>query len=258
MERDDSRIVADIVAVSRASDRDFGELQSFLASYSLLGTYSNADARAELRVAHRRYLAFLQLWSICSSAIGTGPMPFFSLSTSARDAGFAHFRESISDVGSGLFCALHGAYKPAHMSTRSSIENFVRFSAGTFEPRALTTTSVYELFEIAKHTEPYSGGQATQLQSLKQSYAELCLYTHTASLEHMAGIHALAHFPSFEVSEFRKWIELTTTCMRAIVVTVLSSNPPHYLTAHFDAQELMDALLTTDFRVKLLAGEVLH
>jgi hypothetical protein len=63
-------------------------------------------------------------------------------------------KECVSDIGSGFFCCFHGTYKPAHMALRSGIENFMRFIAGAFDSGAITTTSIFELFDIAKPTPP--------------------------------------------------------------------------------------------------------
>lgn len=240
----------------RAIDRDFEEVKAFLNAYTLGGIAKDPEQLKVVRAGHKAYLPFLQFWASCSDELSKGEFLIFGQKLNADSQQYNHLRETISDVGSGLFCCLHGAYKPGHMALRSSIENYLRFAAGSFNDDAIKTTSIFELFEIAKGTLPFIGSRNVHLTRLRSSYVELCKFSHSASLAHMAGIHALAHFPSFDEKAFQGWLTTARTCMSTIVTLTLLGHSPLYLNAHFAAQELLDQLLHQDERLLILRGGV--
>lgn len=239
----------------RAIDSDFESLKSFLEGYSLREIGYNPEQVSIVKAAHKSYLPFLQFWAISSDEATKNHFSIFSQPISVETPEFSYLREAVSDVGSGLFCCLHGAYKPGHMALRSSIENYLRFSTGAFDKTGLTTTSIYELFDIAKKTEPFSGDRAIYLERLRGSYVELCKFSHSASLAHMAGIHALAHFPAFDAGAFQGWLTFAKKCMSAMATVTFIGQPSLYLNAHFKAQELIDLLIPGNVRLILLSGK---
>ncbi len=141
------------------------------------------------------------------------------------------------------------------MALRSSIENYLRFSSGAFDKTGITTTSIYELFDIARKTDPFYGNREIYLDRLRSSYVELCKFSHSASLAHMAGIHALAHFPAFDTRAFQGWLAFAKKCMSAMATVTFIGQPSLYLNAHFKAQELIDLLIPTNVRLSLLNGK---
>lgn len=241
--------------MARDIDADFLLLKGFLDNYNLESIGQTASQLGVVKMAHKAYLPFLQFWSICSDEAKTGGFALFGQSVDATSQEFAHLREAVSDIGSGFFCCLHGAYKPGYMALRSSIENFLRFSASHFDIRALTTTSIYELFELARSTEPFAGSRVVYIDRLRSSYSELCKYTHSASLAHMAGIHALAHFPSFDEKAFDGWLQFAKSSMSAMAAVTTLGYPSIYLNAHFSAVELLDHLIPQADRLVLLRGK---
>lgn len=239
----------------RAIDRDFESLISFLQNYNLKEIVKNTDHLSILKASHKSYLPFLQFWAICSNAAASKDFSIFDQPIGINGKKLPHLREAISDIGSGLFCCLHGAYKPGHMALRSSIENYLRFSVGAFNKSALTTSSIYELFDFAREAEPFKGSRSVYLDQLRSCYSELCKFSHSASLAHMAGIHALAHFPDFDKDAFIGWQDYAKKCMCAMTTVTLLGQPSLYLNAHFNAQELVDQLISTPVRLILLSGK---
>lgn len=238
--------------MSRAIDRDFARLNEFIKNYSIASVTADVDQLSTIKSAHKCYLPFLQFWAICLEEANKGTFNHYDQEIEGADLAFSYLREAVSDVGSGFFCCLHGAYKPAHMALRSSIENYLRFSAGAFDESALTTTSVYDLFDLAKSTVPFSADRTLYLGQLRASYVELCKYSHSASLAHMAGIHALQHFPSFDKETFVEWLKHARTCMAAMTCVTVTGQPSLYLTAHFHAREMLEELIPQPVRLMLL------
>lgn len=238
--------------MSRAIDADFKTLKNFVEAYSIKSAVENPNQLAVVKSAHKSYLAFLQLWAITLGDAEKSRLSLYGHKIQIKDLAFTHFREAVSDVGSGFFCCLHGAYKPAHMALRSSIENFLRFAASPFDKSALTTTSVYDLFDIAKKTPPFAEARAKYLGQLRASYVELCKYSHSASLAHMAGIHALQHFPSFDENTFIDWQKHSKNCMISMICVAVLGQPSLYLAAHFRGKEILDELIPPAVRLTLL------
>ena len=240
--------------MARKIDADFEQLKQFLDGYQLVDIGKSPEQLSIVKAAHKAYLPFLQFWAICSDKAVKKSFGIFNRPIRSADLELAYLRESVSDVGTGFFCCLHGAYKPGQMALRSSIENFLRFAAGPFDSRALKTTSVYELFKIARRTEPFTGKKMPHIHQLHTSYVELCKYSHSASLGHMVGIHALKHFPSFEEKAFQGWLSHAKPCMSAMVTVTSLGNPSIYLDAHYSAKELLDQLIPQTERLHLLGG----
>lgn len=242
--------------MSRIIDRDFANLKEYLDHYSLKEVINNQTRLSLIKTAHKSYLPFLQFWSVCLDAANKKKFSIFGNEIEASSQEFSHLKEAVSDVGCGLFCSLQGAYKPGHMALRSSIENFLRFATGPFDKSGLSTTSIYELFDIAKKAEPFTGSRAKYLSQLRNIYVELCKYTHSATLDHMAGIHALAHFPTFEEKDFRKWSKFMKTSLEIIVTVTFLSQPSLYLKTHFASKEVLDSLIIDSERLEMLKGKL--
>ncbi len=240
--------------MAREIDADFLQLTDFLKSYRLDGIEQKPDQLKVVRAAHKAYLPFLQFWAICLDKAGRGAFQFLGKGITSESPELPFLRETVSDTGSGLFCCLHGAYKPGHMALRSAIENFLRFASAPFDPSALTTTSVYDLFDLAKATPSFADSRKAYLSQLRSCYVSLCKFSHSATLSHMAGIHALAHFPSFDAKAFQGWLELANACMCCIATVTVICAPLIYLDSHFAAREMLDQLLPQPERILLLRG----
>jgi hypothetical protein len=238
----------------RALDSDFKILCEFVENYSLEHVPLNDDSRQCLRAGHKVYLPLLSIWSRCQLLASSDKFTIAGSCVSAQSDIFSLFREAISDVASGYFCCVHGAFKPAHMALRSSIENFLRMMAGSFNSEALVTTSVYELFEMAKSTAPFSAGSKRFLADLKKEYSELCKFTHSASIGHMSGIHALEHFPAFDIDKFVTWNRHAFVVCRSIACALFVASPNIYLKAHYRNKELFDLLIPTRIRVQIMSN----
>lgn len=242
----------------RSVDRDFNHLCSFVKEYSLASMATGSAEKPLLRKAHKLYLSLLHLWAQCHHRVQTSHLSMDGAVIAEDSDLLTYLREAVSDVGNGFFCCLHGAYKPAHMALRSSIENFLRFISGTSDSAALTTTSVYDLFDIAKTIPPLSGTRSTLHSSLRADYKELCKFTHSASLVHMSGVHALSHFPCFEGDAFDSWNSHAESVCTAMASAICLSDRSIYLKAHYKTKEILDLLLPTAVRLEIMNSKGLH
>jgi hypothetical protein len=117
----------------RSVEKDFETLVSFLSKYSLKELAALDAGRACAKKGHKVYLSFLTLWAECLLSANQGKLRITDKLVVADSRELLHFRECVADVGGSFFCCLNGAYKPAYMSLRSSIENFLRFICSSFD-----------------------------------------------------------------------------------------------------------------------------
>lgn len=238
--------------MTRSVDGDFDQLCTYLREYSLSGLSSDSTRKPLIKKAHKLYFSTLHLWAQCQHILKYQELVLYGVEINSDSELLFFFREAISDVGNGYFCCLHGAYKPAHMALRSSVENFLRFIAGGFENNALITPNVSDLFQTAKQTAPFLGERSKQYSELRGSYKELCKFTHSTSLEHMSGVHALSHFPSFDDNDFRSWNKHATSICVAMAVTLCLADHEIYLKSHYKIREVLDILLPTTATLEIL------
>lgn len=236
----------------RRVDDDFDALRAYLNSYSLQQLLANEGGKRAAKAGHRLYLCLLHLWAECSSNADKKHLKLAGAIVLPNSLEFAHLRECVSDVGVGFFCCIQGAYKAGQMCLRSSIENFLRFIVSPYNKKALTTTSIYELFDIAKVSPPFQGDGAKILINLRGTYSELCRYTHSGSLGHMVGIHALSHFPSLDSKAFQGWVRNGKKLVECFGSIMVLEAPNLFLKAHYSNKEVLEILIPEKIRLKLL------
>ena len=238
----------------RAVDDDFLALGEFINSYSLKTAMADHDFVVCLKHGHRTYFCLLHFWSHMQFLACKGKLSIDGVEVTPENPILVYMKECVSDIGSGLFCCFHGAYKPASMSLRSSVENFLRFYAGLSDPEALKTSSVFDLFDVAAKTQQFAGAGKKFRFQLRGVYSELCKDTHTASLDHVARIHSMNYFQRFESNEFKRWTKLSNQVVVAVATVLTLASPKLLLKAHFKTQENIEPIIATKERKALLAG----
>jgi len=241
--------------MAREVQQDLDRLKTFIENYEIATLLESDDYLAPLKQAHSAYLALLTLWAEVKYRCDESGIDVCGINIGKGHPSGLLIQEAVSDFGSALFCCLQGAYKPGAMALRSAIENYVRALAGAFSQTARTTTSVYELFELAKTTPPFSSVDgAPALSKLHVSYKELCKHTHTASLDHMARIKSLDHFPTVDPDLFKSWAKEGRLIAGAIISSFISAAGELYLSSHFRNRDVFDLYLSSDQRLRLVRG----
>jgi hypothetical protein len=239
----------------REVQQDFERLKGFIESYEIAGLLGNESYATPLKQGHSAYLALLTLWAEIKHRFDSGGIEIHGLKIEKGNTAEILIQEAVSDFGSALFCCLQGAYKPGSMALRSAVENYVRALAGVFSENASATTSVYELFALAKTTPPFSSVDgATALSKLHVGYKELCKHTHTASLDHMARIKSLDHFPTVHADLFQSWVREAKSVVGAIISSFMSAAESLYVTSHFRNRDVFDMHLSSEQRLRLIRG----
>jgi hypothetical protein len=131
----------------------------------------------------------------------------------------------------------------------------LQFIVAPFNEDALSATSVSDLFNIARRAPPFSTKGLAYWKRLRDTYKELCNYSHSSSLSHMGGIHALSHFPALNVADFNSWTKHANACTSSMCSTLLLCNRNLYLKAHFRTKEVIDLLISSQLKLQLLSSK---
>lgn len=242
--------------MAREVSEDFKQLIDFLKNYQLSALIEEESYCIPLKQGHSAYLALLTLWSALQFNCSRRDIPVLNTLLSQGHPSFQLIQEAVSDVGVSFFCCLHGAYKPGHMALRSAIENYVRSMTGLFNAPALAVTSIYELFDLAKKSPPFlTVDGKLAIGKLQKSYKELCKYTHSATLTHMAGIKSLDHFPTVNEKDFLLWSQEVKRATHSLCSSFFASATGFYKSCHFRSKDIFDLYISKEQRIRLLGGE---
>lgn len=241
--------------MTRELKKDLEKLKIFVQNYEIASLLGQEHYSNSLKNAHGSYFSLLTLWAEIKHRCGSNGIALHGTKIEKGSTAELLIQEAVSDFGSSLFCCLQGAYKPGSMVLRSAIENYVRAIAGVFSEKAGATTSVYELFDLAKKTPPFSSIDGkSSLSKLHLSYKELCKHTHTASLDKMASIMSLDHFPTADADLFKSWAKEAKSVASAIISSFLTSTDSLYVTSHFRNKDIFDIHLSSQQRLRLIGG----
>lgn len=198
--------------MTRLVAQDFEALKFFFTKYSLQDSLNSPEFINSLKPFHKAYFSFLNL------VIHLECQQFLSSEVSER------FKESCSDIGQALFLMGHGAYKPANLILRSSIENFVKGIGFLEDPNILALKSLYDVFDVAKKFKGCIGIDFSNLMNiLHTDYGTLCEHTHTATVAQMAHISALNILPHFDVVKANQLNTMATRVLKNYLVIMLFS-----------------------------------
>lgn len=172
--------------MSREVKQDFEELYSFLKDYSISHMLDNSYYLSGIKSIHKAYLPVLTFVAEYSHVSSIDPITVDRL------------KECSSDLGFCLFLITHGAYKPANVMLRSSIENFIKSITYSNYHTVIEEKKVYLVFDKCEAMTIFSEKEFKLIfDEIKQIYGELCAYVHTAERINMAHISALSSLPSF-------------------------------------------------------------
>lgn len=172
------------------------ELISFLSAYQLHELLKNPQLIEQIKKSFKRYYPLLLLERAIERR---APWPQEAKTT------FFHlyFKETISDVCQAMVLSSQGYYKPAQLSLRSGLENWIRCVGLAQDQSVLSLKSVYELIDLVRSTPIISGGGFPKqyFDTLRNRYSQLCGYVHTTNAAHMALTTAAGSFPRYMAKE---------------------------------------------------------
>jgi hypothetical protein len=202
-------------SMTREIVKDFENLLKFIEQYNLKNITSNAELLNILKPMHKKLFAMMTF----VAEIDQKNLELNILS----ESGLNFLKESASDIGQSLFCWIQGAYKPANLILRCSIETFVRAIAGQEKDEIFHEKNVYKVFEIAQTTSCFDSDICKKFFYLIHSkYKNLCEIAHTGNHAAMAHISALKTFPLFSDKHaknfFQDFNEITTSMISLLYI----------------------------------------
>lgn len=242
--------------MARLVDQDFTRLEIFLNQYTLSDVLKSKVREQLIRRAHKHCLAALQMWAIAENLANKGQLHIKGINLNLTTPHLDQISESFSELTSSFFAALHGLYKPAHMSLRSAIETFIRGVAGLYFSEAAITTSVYRLFELARSCDAFSSLAAPHFDILHQQYGQLCGFTHSATPAHMVKNHAISSFPKQDVESLRSWVRHNEITIKAMLSVLVFANRSLYLNASPQAQDVYEEVIPKEVRLFALGVHI--
>nr|CAB56521.1 hypothetical protein [Plesiomonas shigelloides] len=229
--------------MSRLIGKDFDLFLGFFLNYSLKDLASNGDFKKKLREAHKKYYPLLTL---------SAELDLMFRGDVGEDCA-DRVKETCSDIGSSIFLLAHGMYKQSNMSLRSSIENFLKSIGCNHCPDILTDKSVFSVFEKAGQLElfldPVFKCKFDELQSI---YSSLCLYTHTASAEHMAKISAMGSIPKHDKAKSAILVNDLTRLVRIYLFIYTKLFRCEFFKFNHDNRDVILSALTKSQRRSLM------
>gem|GEM_PF-4419112 len=129
----------------------------------------------------------------------------------------SYAREAISDISHGIFLSLIGIYKPARISLRSGIENFIRLAILIKDVNALEIKDVSGLFEKANQIYNNDVSQKRRLGDLRSVYVELCKTVHSTDTEYMNLSVPFSSMLDYDRKKFEYNSSQATECCQKIV-----------------------------------------
>lgn len=168
------------------------ELVSFLEGYKLEEVLRDPQLNQRLSQSFKKYYPLLLLEG------GIDRKPPWS-NNQKTEVFRLYFRESISDICQSLLLTVQGFYKPAQLSLRSGLENWVRCIGLAQDQGVLSLTSVFELMDLVKATPIVTSSKMSKqyFDTIRSRYSILCGYVHTTNASHMALTTAAGSFPRY-------------------------------------------------------------
>ena len=176
--------------MSRLIESDFNRLLDYLENYCLKDIILKEDFRKTAKCIHRKLYSFLLLLNELETQ---------KVLTDSKGTMKMYFKEIGSDLILSFFCWSNGAYKPAELQLRSSIENFIKALLFETTPIVISEKSVYEIFDIASNSNIFNNEICLNYYTkLRNEYSTLCSSAHS-SIDKLSQNEALINFPRYNV-----------------------------------------------------------
>lgn len=230
--------------MTREVTTDFNQVIDFIKNYNLTDIESEKDFTDLLKNLHKHYYAYLTLvW-------GLHYQNAYNTQTDER------LIESCSDIAHVLFLMAHGAYKPANLILRSSIENFIKGIGVIQDPTILTEKSVYKIFDSAKNFKLCELDNFTDLcNQLNTHYTHLCSVTHTATYNEMEHLSSLASLPKFDKSKAETLKNISVKILKIYIKILVFSYRIDFMKMDFRHRDNVMNVLSAELKRKILLPE---
>jgi hypothetical protein len=214
------------------------ELLKFLRDFELSSIAGNKHLQSEVTKTFKYYFPLLLLEK------ATRDHPPWKVKDKV-DRFVLYFREAISDICQSIVLASAGFYKPAQLSLRSGLENWIRCIGLAEDQIVLTLKSVFELIDLVKSVPAIAKNPIAKdhFGVLRQRYSMLCGYVHTSSSAHMALTTAAGAYPRYiEKEASETFSAISEVCMRIACLFCIIAEKTYRSLHHTHFDIVSDAL----------------
>lgn len=178
--------------MNRLIQNDYDKIVGFFNDYSLKEISTNEYFNVQSKNMHRKLYSLI----LFINEMKKQNTDYEYISNVA----FLYFCDVAADLIMSYFCWINGAYKPAELQLRSSIESFLKAVSYDEKPQIITLKNVYEVFDLSLDTNSFSNEICKKKYDLlKDTYSKLCATAHGA-LDKLSDIGALIKFPEYDVT----------------------------------------------------------
>lgn len=218
--------------MSRDIKTDFKTLLKFIEQYSIASLKEDEQFLVHLSEMHKKYYAFIALVFELEKMM---PKVF-----NPKQSDF--LIESVSDVGNSIFLAVNGAYKPARLMLRSSIETFLKGFAIDALPNIDKEKKVNKIFDDIKELTFFNPQPNKQLfDDLNSCYSTLCADTHTARKSNMQHTSSLNYFPKKSLAALEGVSKMNMKLISIFLTLLcLKFNEKYHQIHHKNKQTILD------------------
>lgn len=203
--------------MSREIKNDYNKLIEFIENYSLSSQATDSDFKKCLTQLHKKYYSVLAFVLELDALVDdTGNKVF-------KDKQRDYILESISDIGNAVFLLINGAYKPAKLVLRSSIETFLKGIAIVSLTDIDKEKKIYQMFDRIAEIDFFKNDPTNKIffNQLISFYSELSKDIHTAGNNHMQHTSSLNYFPTISIQRL-EGATSTLSQISQIILTILT------------------------------------
>lgn len=213
-------------------DNDIAEIEKFISDIHFVSASSLASTnRIALRAAYKQFHSLL-IWSLIAES-----------QDSKLDSMKLYFREALSDVSHGFMLTLMNLYKPAKISLRSGVENFIRSFLIYRGIDASEISAVYELFDTAKSAFRNDIIIEKNVSSLISDYSDLCKAVHSSKIDYMSLTVPFERLSAFFGSRYNlNMVTLRSVCTSANQLAFLLWNDQLNKVGHENEDYVRDSI----------------
>ena len=211
--------------MNREISEDFFLLRKFISEFNLEDVLKNDKFIHQIKPMHKKLYSYM---TFIAEVDHRNPDEHIY-----SDNGIDYLKESVSDLSQAFFCWVQGAYKPANLILRSSIETFIKASVGEEQVDIYQQKSMFKVFEMSTHASCFDSDLCKKsLSSLHSTYSILCEFAHSAYAHNLAQVSALRCFPSFDINESTSFYNNFINIISNILSTLYINNYRFVHTMH--------------------------
>lgn len=202
--------------MSREVSIDSKKLVEFFKNYNIESQFLNTLFETELKSMHKKIYGFLLF--VMEVEYQNSQESFI------EEKSLFYLKESSSDMMQALFCWVNGAYKPAELMLRSSIETYLKAVIGNTFEEIYNEKSMYKIFDLAKVHSFFSSDISNKsFATIHNNYKILCMTAHTADINKLSSLTTMRLLPMFNGKQSKAYTKLFINTLDAMLASLFNN-----------------------------------